>query len=154
MSNYISAEISQENKATVLDLAQQIRQLLSFGIKLTKEQKKSMNNVEDVRLPFVEKAIQYGLQEPKIVPPFIDLNEYAKDLGLYKDLSSIERELSSLAELVSDTRVAAGTDAYQAALSIYNSSKGAVKMGIPGTQTMVDEMSKLFNKQGPSNKSK
>jgi len=154
MSNYISAEISQENKAKVLDLAQQIRQLLSFGIKLTKEQKKSMNNVEDVRLPFVEKAIQYGLQEPKIVPPFIDLNEYAKDLGLYKDLSSIERELSSLAELVSDTRIAAGTDSYQAALSIYNSSKGAVKMGIPGTQTMVDEMSKLFNKQGPSNKSK
>lgn len=112
-----------------------------------------MTKVDDARLPFVEKTIEYGRQQPKIVPPFTSLDEYSRDLALYKSLQNIDRELSSLSEMVKDTRTAAGTDVFQAALSIYKSTKGAVKMGIPGTQSMVDEMSKLFNNQGPGKKS-
>ena len=52
-----------------------------------------------------------------------------------------------IAEMVSDTRMAAGSDAYQAALSIYGSAKSAAKQGVPGTQTIVDEMGKLFDGQ-------
>jgi len=61
-------------------------------------------------------------------------------------------ELQSLAEMLNDARTAAGSDAYQAALSVYNSAKGAAKQGVPGTQTIVDEMGKLF--EGQRNNSK
>jgi len=56
----------------------------------------------------------------------------------------------SLAEMMNDTRTAAGSDAYQASLSIYSSAKAAAKQGVPGTQTIVDEMGKLFESQGKS----
>jgi len=150
MSNYISASISEENQNRALVLIAELQSILSFGIKLSADQKKGMAKVDDLRLPFVEKGIQFGKQEPRIVPPFTDLAEYSKDLDLYKALAGIERELLSLTEKVVDSRVGAGSDAYQAALSIYSSAKGAVKMGIPGTQNIVDQMSKLFNGQGSS----
>jgi len=59
-------------------------------------------------------------------------------------------EIASIAEMVSDTRIAASSDAYQAGLSIYGSAKGAAKQGVPGTQSIVDEMGKLFDGQGTS----
>jgi hypothetical protein len=154
MSNFISATLSEADQKRALELIAELKKLFGFGIKLSSEQKKTMTKVDDVRLPFVEKGIQFGKQEPKIVPPFTDLEEYSRDLELYKSLQSIDRELTSLAEMVTDTRTAAGTDAFQAALSIYNSAKGAVKMGIPGTQSMVDQMSKLFSNQGVNKKVK
>jgi hypothetical protein len=148
MSNYISASLSEENQKKALDLIAQLKTILGFGVKLSPDQRRTLPKVDDVRLPFVEKGIEFGKQEPKIVPPYTNLDEFGKDLKLYRDLSSIERELSSLAEMVTDTRMAAGSDAYQAALSIYRSAKGASKMGLPGTQSIVDQMKKLFEGQG------
>jgi hypothetical protein len=145
MSNFISAELTAESQAKALELLAQLRALIPFGIKLTSDQKKVMAKVDDARLPFVEKALQFGKQEPRIVPPFTELNEYTRDLGLYRSLGPVENEVLSLAEMISDTRMAAGADAFQSALSIYNSSKGAAKSNIPGTQTIVDELGKLFN---------
>jgi hypothetical protein len=60
-------------------------------------------------------------------------------------------EIASLAEMVADSRTAAGSDAYTAALAIYNSAKTAAKQGVPGTQTIVDELGKLFEGQGSDN---
>lgn len=154
MSNYISASISEENKVKALGLIAELRTILGFGITLTKEQKEVLLRVEDGRIPFVEKAIEYGKQEPKIVPPFTDLDEYTKDLTLFKALSGIARELSSLNEIVTDTRMAAGSDAFSEALRIYKISKEAAKAGVPGTKSMVDELSKLFQGQGKNKKNK
>jgi hypothetical protein len=145
MSNYISAELTAENQAKALELLAQLRALFPFGIKLTTDQKKAMAKVDDARLPFVEKALQFGKQEPRVVPPFTEVNEYTRDIGLYRTLGPVENEILSLAEMISDTRIAAGADAFQSALSIYNSSKGAAKNNVPGTQTIVDELGKLFN---------
>jgi hypothetical protein len=148
MSNLISAEISANDQQKALALIAELRSLFPFGIKLSNDQKKLLPKVDDARLPFVEKGLNFGKQEARIVPPFTDLPELNRDLDLYKALGQIESELLSLTEMVVDSRMAAGTDAYQAALSIYNSAKGAAKMGVPGTQSMVAEMSKLFETQG------
>jgi hypothetical protein len=152
MSNYVSAVFSDEDQRETLELVAQLKAKLQFCIKLTNNQKKVMPKVDDSRFPFVEKGIQFGMQEPRVVPPFTNLDEYGKDMALFKNMGPVENELLSLTEMVTDTRMAAGTDAYQAALSIYNAAKGAVKMGVPGTQAIVDELGKLFDGQGPGKK--
>jgi len=144
MSNYISASLPAEDKAKALDLIAQLKTIFSNGIKLSNEQKKSLPKLDDVRLPFTEKGLVYGGKQPMIVPPYTDLAEYNKDLTFYKDTSEIASELESLVEIVIDSRMAAGADAYTAALSIYNSAKNASKMGVPGTQAIVDDLRKLF----------
>ncbi|MBK8807016.1 MAG: hypothetical protein IPO21_10355 [Bacteroidales bacterium] len=92
----------------------------------------------------MKKSLQFGKQEPSIVPPYTDFEELKKDVELYKNLKQIEFEISALAEMISDTRTAAGSDAYVASLSIYNSAKGAVKMGVPGSESIARELKRHF----------
>lgn len=148
MSNYISAEISPEKVTEVLNLIAQIKDDLPFLIKLDNNTKKSMVSLDDGRTPFVTKGLQYALKESKIVPPFVDVDELKKDFTLFSDLQNISRELNRLADMLNDTRIAAGTDAYVATLSIYNSAKQAAKMNVPGTQAIVDDLKKVFDGQG------
>ncbi len=148
MPNLVSAELSDENRKRALELIAELKSLFPFGVTISNEEKKTMPKMDDGRQPFVEKALMYGKQEPSIVPPYVDINELSKDFVLNKSMSEIEKAINSLAELISDTRVVAGSEAYVAALSIYNSAKGASKSGISGARTIVDDLKKLFENQG------
>lgn len=147
MADLISATFSPEDEKEVMELLAKLRAKFPFGIKLSADQKKRLPKLDDVRIPFAEKGLFYGEQQPLIVPPFTNLGEYKVDLEFVKATRRVGAELASIAEMVSDTRMAAGADAYQAALSIYGSAKSAAKQGVPGTQTIVDEMGKLFDGQ-------
>ena len=148
MANLISATFSEEDEAKAMELLAQLKALFPFGIKLSDDQKKHLPHLDDGRIPFADKGLFYGGQQPLIVPPYTDLGEFKKDIDFVKATRRVGAELLSFTEMVTDTRIAAGSDAYQAALSIYNSAKGAAKQGVPGTQTIVDEMGKLFEGQG------
>ena len=152
MANLISATFTEENERQAMALLAQLKALFPFGIKLSDDEKKHLNRLDDGRIPFVEKGLFYSERQPLEVPPFTNLGEYKKDIDFVKATSRVGVELQSLAEMVTDARTAAGSDAYQAALSVYNSAKGAAKQGVPGTQTIVDEMGKLF--EGQRNNSK
>lgn len=153
MANLISATFSEEDEAKAMELLAQLKALFPFGIKLSDVEKKHLPRLDDGRIPFAEKGLFHGEQQPLVVPPYTDLVEYKKDLDFVKATRRVGAELMSLAEMMDDTRIAAGSDAYQAALSIYNSAKGAAKQGVPGTQTIVDEMGKLFDGQRNNAKS-
>jgi hypothetical protein len=148
MTNYVSAEISQEDVADVLGHIKAIQAKLPFIIKLTIEEKRALPKMDDDRLAFVKKALNYCKNEPSICPPYVNLAEFERDLNLSSNLSQLSKEMGRLAEMISDTRIAASTDAYLAALSLYNASKQAAKMGIPGTKSIVDDLAKQFATQG------
>jgi len=146
MSNYISAEISSEKVSETLGLLTSVKNNMPFLIKLENVSKKGMVSLDDSRTPFVAKCLQYALKEDKIVPPYVDLEELSSDIILFTNLQNIAREVNRLADMLNDTRIAAGTDAYVAALSIYNSAKQAAKMNVPGTQAIVDDLKKAFER--------
>ena len=148
MSNYVSAVLTADSATKAIAALDLFKTFFPFGLHLDPSVRKTMPKMDDGRKPFVEKALQYAKSEPRIVPPYTDLAELAKDLTLYNALSELERKLIGLTEMISDTRTAAGSDAYVAALSIYNSAKAAAKAGVPGTNSIVDELSKLFIFQG------
>ena len=153
MANLISATFTEENEKKAMELLAQLKELFPFGIKLSVEESKHLPKLDDARIPFADKGLFYGEQQPMVVPPFTNLAEYKKDMDFFKATRRVGAELLSLTEMVTDSRTAAGSDAYQAALSIYNSAKGAAKQGVPGTQTIVDEMGKLFDGQRNNTKS-
>lgn len=146
MSNYISAEISSEKVSETLGLLTSVKNNMPFLIKLENVSKKGMVSLDDSRTPFVAKCLQYAQKEAKIVPPYVNLEELNKDLILFSNLQNLAREVNRLADMLNDTRIAAGTDAYVASLSIYNSAKQAAKMNVPGTQAIVDDLKKAFER--------
>ncbi|MCS7053710.1 MAG: hypothetical protein NZM09_08245 [Ignavibacterium sp.] len=143
----ISAEISDRDKREILDLVQQIESRLNFLINLTPEERQSIPKMGDKTIAFVQKALELAQQNPNLVPPYVNLDELRRDFELSIRLKDILNAVSRVYEKLSDTYIAAGSEAFTAALSFYKSAKAASKMNVAGTDIIVEELSKRFEKK-------
>ena len=71
-----------------------------------------------------------------------------KDFDAVSELLPLLRTVDQLESNLNDTTMMAGSEAYLAALSYYNSIKMAIKMNVPGAKVIFDDMSKRFAGQG------
>lgn len=154
MSNQISAQLSAEDLQEVLQAIATIQQKLPFLLKLSKSVKKSTSMLNDKRIPFATKALDYATRVPDLNPNPNLLVEAQKDNELFNKLQSVDRELQQLSEMVSDTRMLAGAELYDFARIVYQMSKISVSLGKPGSQTIVDDLSLLYTAQGKPKVSK
>jgi MoxR-like ATPase len=144
MSNLIDVNLSTETKDSVLQAISATKLAMPFLIKLSDSDRKSLQPIDDGRKPFVEKSIDFASRNPVLDPGSGMLQAAPNDVSLYSFLSIAENELSQLLEMVRDTKQAAGSEAYDVARFIYMKAKMNVKMGVPGSQAIVDELSKLY----------
>ncbi len=142
----LQAEVKDDQKSQVIDLIKQIQSQLPFLINLTKEDRETIYKMGDKSVAFVEKALEYAKMNPHLVPPYTDIAELERDLALAKQLQPIFQQLKTLYEAISDTYMAAGSEAITAATSFYNSVKNAAKSNVPGTDAIYDDLKKRFSK--------
>ena len=81
---------------------------------------------------------------PTLFPPSIDVQEFERDLALYDNTTQLLRRLTPLYEKLGDTAIAAGYDAYQAALNVYSFAKIASPHA--GVEELVKEMGQQFKR--------
>lgn len=143
----INAQIDNKEKQEILNLIQQIEAKLQFLINLTPEERQALPKMGDKSVAFVQKAIELAQQNPNLVPPYVNIEELKRDFELANQLRDILNAVARLFEKVSDTYIAAGSEAYVAALTFYNSAKAAAKMNVPGTDVIVNELSERFEKK-------
>ena len=144
MENRISAEVSPETVVDVNKAIDGVKTALPFLKDVSKTQLEGLLVVNDRRKPFVEKALFYAGENPKIDPGSGLLEEAVKDFDLFNILNGFEKKLISLLEMVTDTKRLAGADAYEVSRFIYRKAKMELDMGEPGLQDVVDELGKLF----------
>jgi hypothetical protein len=80
----------------------------------------------------------------------MDIPEFKRDLKLARQLKELLLMLEPVVEKISDSYMAAGMDAFDAARKMYNYVKAAAESGVPGTDTIVDELRKRFYKRKSS----
>ncbi|MEH2232065.1 MAG: hypothetical protein V7K71_20985 [Nostoc sp.] len=119
-----------------------IREKLPFLIDLTTEERKALPKLGDKSRAFVSKALEIGTQNPDFLPRSFDLNEMRQDIELFEALYPILLSLTQLQELVDDTSVAVGSEAYAAGLMVYNYAKVSGKGA--GLESMVDDLGRRF----------
>jgi len=144
MENRIDATLNTESKNQILQIINGVRTQMPFLIKISDDEKKSIQQMDDGRKPFTEKARDYATRNAAINPGDALLVSAEHDLNLYSALSIIENELKQLLEMVSDTKQLAGAEAYEVSRFIYMKAKMALKMKEPGMQAIVDELGKLY----------
>jgi len=144
MENRIDVTLSDESKNQILQGIVTLRSQMPFLIKVSENEKKSIQQMDDGRKPFTEKARDYATRNVAINPGDALLVNAEHDLNLYSGLSIIENELQQLLEMVTDTKQLAGAEAYEVSRFIYMKAKMALKMKEPGMQTIVDELGKLY----------
>jgi hypothetical protein len=125
--NRISATLSTTDQTAVMDAINTIRQKLNFLIDLTPEDRRSLPRMGDKSRAFVSQALTVAQQNADILPGSFDLQEMQRDVALTTALEPIMAALTQLQELVEDTYIAAGSEAYTAALLVYQYARAGSK---------------------------
>jgi hypothetical protein len=115
-----------------------------YLLALTPEERRTMLKMGEKSLAFVEKAHDYASDNPTLVPSYLDMDEFDKDFsdahGLWRLLTAIRQ----LEEGVEDTIMAAGSEAYHAALAVYRNVQSAAKQDIPGAKAIYEDLKTRF----------
>ncbi len=138
--NVLSAELSEADFAAMKDAIQVFKDKLPFLTNLTPQERQAYPKMGDKSLGFVKTALGYAKDFDDLVPPYLDVEEFEKDMKLVKMLSALAREINMLAEGLDDTIMLAGSEAYRAALVYYRSIDIARKLNLPGTDTIYEDL--------------
>lgn len=140
--NRVSAELSEADRQAVLAAIETIRQKLPFLIDLSPEQRRSLPKMGDKSRAFVGKALAVAQNNSNFLPRSFSVEEMARDVGLTEALQPIMVSLTRLQEQVQDTYIEVGSEAYTAALVVYQ--YGRTSGDGESLETLLDDMSQRF----------
>ncbi len=146
LENKIDAVVTEDNKTAVANAVQAVRDALPFLLDLTPDERRNMAKLGDKSVAFVTKALELANQNSDFLPGSFNIEEMRKDVNLYNDLHAIRGSIVQLQELLEDSIMQAGNEAYSAALVVYHYAK-STRMHSEGLDALVDEMSKRFVKK-------
>lgn len=140
--NRINQTLKASDKEDILTAIRTIREKLPFLIDLSAEERQSLPKMGDKSRAFVNQAMQLAAQDDSFLPRSFEVSEMQQDAALAEDLYQIIIALAPLAELIEDTYLAVGSEAYSAALVVYQSAK-ANRRG-EGLDSLLDGMARRF----------
>ena len=146
LKNRLTAVVSDEDRTAIATAIQTIKETMPFLMDLTPSERKALAKLGDKSVAFVDKSLELATQNPDFLPRSFDITEMQKDVDLFNSLNAIRQSVVQLLELVEDTAMQAGNEAYSAGLVIYHFAKDA-HMNSEGLDQLVDEMSKRFHRK-------
>jgi hypothetical protein len=124
---------------------QEIQTLVApYLLALTPAERQGMPKMGEKTISFVEKAHDFALQNPNLVPPYLEMTAFGTDFADAHGLWTLHNMVLQLEEGISDTEMTAGSEAYQAALVFYKSVKMAAAQDIPGAKAVYEELKTRF----------
>lgn len=144
LKNNVSIVINDEAMKNIQAGLDMIHSNLPNLITLTPEQRRTLPKMGDKTQAFVSKSIDYARQNPDVLPKYLDINEYTKDVEAYNRLFQIAAPTQKLVEEVDDTMLLVGSEAYTASLAFYSALKTAIAAGEVGLKGVYDDLSARF----------
>jgi hypothetical protein len=141
----ISAQLSPDDRETIHNAITTIKQRLPFLVDLVREERAALPKMGDKSRAFVSKALEIAHQNSTFLPRSFEVEEMRKDLELYDDLYSFLLSLTQLQDMLDDTCMVVGSEAYTAALTVYNYAKTSGQTG-NGLEPLVQAMGQRFRK--------
>jgi hypothetical protein len=114
--------------------------LIPYIVALTPAERHELPKMGEKTISFVEKAHDFAKQNPKLVPPYLDMGAFGADFEDAHSLWTLVNTIRQLEENASDTEMTAGSEAYQAALVFYQSVKMAAAQDISGAKAVYEEL--------------
>ncbi|KAM3111705.1 hypothetical protein [Phormidesmis sp. 146-33] len=143
--NRISTTLTKADRETVMEAIATIKSKLPFLVDLTAEQRQGLPKMGDKSRAFVIKALEVATQNPDFLPRAFDLDEMRRDVELFEAMYPIVVALSQLQTLVDDTTMAAGSEAYAAALQVYGYAKASGQGA--GLEGVLGELGQRFHRK-------
>ena len=143
----VSIKIPEKELAEMQKLVADLQaKLAPYVIALSPEQRRTLPKMSDKTMPFVDKASEYVQKNPELAPGYLNVAEFAVDYKAVSDLSAVCKPLTQICQNLEDSIMLSGSEAYQAALTYYNSVQQAAKMNIPNAKAIAEDLGKRFVK--------
>lgn len=122
-ANRIDAAITPDQHARAQAALTALTDALPFLIDLADGERTAMVKFGEMNRSFVVKALAIAEAQPEILPSGFSLPEFAADVALVEDLYPVRHRLETVFRKLDDTYFAAGSEAYAAALLVYQYAK-------------------------------
>ncbi len=122
-SNRIDAAFTAEQRDKAKAALATLAETLPFLIDLSAEERASLPKFGEKNRSFVVKALAIAEGHPEILPASFSLDEFRADVELVESLYSLRNAVEALFGKIDDTYFAAGSEAYAAALLVYQYAK-------------------------------
>jgi hypothetical protein len=148
--NKISAEIPQETENTIIQSIKDAKGELPFLVDITNEERIRLAKMSRKSVDFMDRGLLHASNYPQYVPPYLDLDEFRKDVELRKPLYRIMAEVASFQEKLRDTILMVESEAHTIARVFYKSIKAAAKEGQEAAENIAKDLAFHYKKSKPS----
>ncbi|GHU27101.1 hypothetical protein FACS1894172_03460 [Spirochaetia bacterium] len=118
--------------------------LAPYILALTPSERHKLPKMGEKTIGFVEKSYNFAKQNPNLCPPYLDMTAFDTDFDDAHGLWTLLNTVQQLHQNLDDTEMAAGSEAYQAALLFYSSVKTAAAQDVPGAKAVYNELRTHF----------
>jgi hypothetical protein len=109
---------------------------------------KRKSGLGEKSLSFVEKSHAFASQNPKMVPAYLDMEQFTMSFKDVQELRGIQNLASQVLGIINKRRKTSGEDAMSDALMFYESSKILAERDMPGAEEVHQDLRKRFVGRG------
>lgn len=142
----VSAEIAADPIAEIDAALETIKRNVPFLVSLTEADRKRLFKLGPKSVGFLSKMVEAVENQPELVPPILDKDEFLRDAKLITSLDRFLPKLTALTTAIEDTRMVAGSEAMTTALVLYGILKAA-KRSVPALGPVTAELGSRFSKK-------
>ena len=147
--NRVSFKISETDMSTInSSISSIVTTLKPYLLALAPEERQELAKMSDKSVAFVDKCLTYAKTNPEFAPPYLIIADLEEDLENVRLLTAFCNPLELITTGLDDTIMLAGSEAYSAALSFYNSVKQASKQNVPNAKTIYEDLRARFPQKG------
>ncbi len=154
MPDKMGYEITGPDKATIIDALNTALNTLNAIkiVQLTPKERNAAQSASETRFPYIQNAIDnLAPQFPALQPGFLKLADAEKDFSSAVDLREINTLVKEVNDRFTDFALASEHFAYEYMRKFYAIAQEAQSTNTQGADTVVSELSPLFEGQGGGN---
>ena len=141
-------EVSTEIQDVRTSIATLVEKLSGYLEEIGVEDKARKAKMKDKSSAFVQKAYDYSKLHSFMIPPFVNMEEYYKNVEAMELYRQLLDPLRILVKGLEDTSFMISCDIYEVARLMYKESKTAAENNYPGAQMVYDDLKIRFESQG------
>jgi hypothetical protein len=155
LDNLISVVLTDEEVAKIDASLSAIENVLEGkAVNLTPKQRQTYGRVAYETEVWVDKVHDYMQQDPRLVPPYIDVEEHTRDITAHRALNPRIARLTGILQSLEDTNRLLGSDVYNNSLAYYRNLREAAKVNAVGASAKYSDLKQQFPGPGRNAKSK
>ena len=142
-SNRIDATLTDEQRDQAKAALAALAEALPFLIDLNPDERADSPKFGEKKRSFVGQALTVAAEHPEIFPESFSLAEFRADVQLVEALYPLRHSIEALFGKIDDTYLAAGSEAYAAALLAYQYAK-LHNVTTSGLEDSLDDLGRRF----------